>query len=85
MLGIDNWVIQYFLSELVDRLSKDYENSKKEEIDHKWSSRSDLCQELDEVMVCIGIKVISFVDNYSILENLLIRERPSRCKSVNDR
>ena len=84
MLGIENWIVQYLLSVVVDRISKDNENPKNEEIDHKRSSRSDLCQEVNEIMLSISIQIISLVDYYSILENLLVREDPSRCESVND-
>ena len=51
MLGVENWIVQNFLPVVVDRISKYDENPKDEEIDHKWSSRSYLCQELNEVVV----------------------------------
>lgn len=51
MIGVENWIVQNFLSVVVDRIPKYDENPKDEEIDNEWSSRSYLCQELNEVMI----------------------------------
>ena len=76
-MRVNHRIVQHFLSKMVDWVSENDEYTQDEEVYHKWSTWGDLIQELFEIMICVCVQVFTIVDDYPILENLLVREYPS--------